>query len=534
MADREIFDIIPEGQFDDEKVKFQLEVDEEQEDTEDPEGGEDTEDTEDPEDAVFDDPDEYEDTDHAEGEDTGDIEGEDTGDVEGDEDGKGEIIDYGNDYKFGVAVPIEQSGLNEDDEESIEIITANDSSFISATGDIVVQDKNDTGDNFKLKYIPIENIAVPHKRVRLSNNVDTLVQSIRSTGLLKPLDVAALKTDNLYVLIDGYRRIIACAKVGIKKVPCVVNTKINTPDIPILEALYNHSKAYTIQEIIEYIDYIEKEKGILSASMIEYLLQMDSGDYTKLKDILNDNDDDIVSAMMNGQLTIGQAFKKLEQRRKKESKEEQEQRKVEQVYGDTKESGVEQIAGSGEEGTEAALSDEEIASLAISSEELNNADNESLETLAAEGDSVDGFEAHKQDYHNREMLDPALRKAVLVRDDNTCQCCGLSGQEYTEVLDIHHKVEVYLGGSDDIDNLLTTCVICHKLVHLYARGELHIRPESDMTAEEVTKFKKIVKLGTIIRKGMALKGMKKDELKKADKAETIGRTKPGTARQVAT
>ena len=56
--------------------------------------------------------------------------------------------------------------------------------------------------------------------------------------------------------------------------------------------------------MINYIDYLEKEKGILSASMIEYLLQMNSGDYTKLKDILNDDDDDIVSKLMDGTYTI--------------------------------------------------------------------------------------------------------------------------------------------------------------------------------------------------------------------------------------
>jgi hypothetical protein len=50
-----------------------------------------------------------------------------------------------------------------------------------------------------------------------------------------------------------------------------------------------------------------------------------------------------------------------------------------------------------------------------------------------------------------------------------------------------------------------------------------------MSADERDKFKRIVKLGNVIRKGMALKGMKKEELKKLDKADTIGRTRPGTS-----
>ena len=60
-------------------------------------------------------------------------------------------------------------------------------------------------------------------------------------------------------------------------------SQINTPDIPIVEALYNHYKKYTMEEIIKYIEYLENKKGILSPSVIEYLLQLNSGDYTKLK-----------------------------------------------------------------------------------------------------------------------------------------------------------------------------------------------------------------------------------------------------------
>lgn len=450
-------------------------------------------------------------------------------------DGEDELVDFGDVDDFGVTVDLAESGLKDDDSlDEFNIIGRDDSSFISNTGDIVVQDRNDTGDNFKLKYIDIQNIAVVG-RIRASKNVDSLVQSIKSTGLLEPLIVAPLETKGFYVLIHGYRRIIACAKSGITSIPCVINNKISTTDIPILEALYNHSKKYSIKETIAYIEYLEKEKGILSASMIEYLLQMPSGDYTKLKDILSDDDDDIVSALLNEQLTISQAFKKLEQRRKKESKEEQEMKQTAKVYVDGEDNTVDKIAGSGEEGDDSSiLSDEEIANLSISAADLKDIEDRDLDEMVEESKKMDGFEPNKQDYRNREILDPALRKAVLVRDDNTCQCCGLTGQEYTEVFDIHHIVEVYLGGSDDIDNLITTCVICHKLIHLGARGELFIRPSDEMTEEEKTKFKKILALSNVIRRGMAQKNMKKEELKKLDKAETIGRTKPGTARQVAT
>lgn len=425
-------------------------------------------------------------------------------------------------------VILDSNSLLEDDGYEV---APRDADFLSPTGEIVVMDPSDSEDNFKLIYVDIENIAIV-KRIRASNNVEDLVKSIKSTGLLKPVDVAPTSVDGVYVLLDGYRRILACARAGKRRIPCVVNTKVSVPEIPILEAMYNHSKKYSIKEMIDYIDYLEKQKGIMSASMIEYLLQMNSGDYTKLKDILNDNDDDIVSKLMDGLYTIEAAFKKLEQRRKKESAEEKDLKKATKVYEDDPESGASTIAESGETSEGAELTDEEIKSLAINASELSDAEDKDLDELINEGKDVPGFKPHKQDPKYRERLDPAQRKAVLARDNNTCQICEqISGMEFTEVLDVHHIQEVYLGGNDDINNLITACTVCHKLVHLYGRGQLNIRPTEEMSEIEQNRFKKIVTLGNIIRKGMALRGMKLEQLKKLDNADTIGRTKPGTGQE---
>ncbi len=460
-------------------------------------------------------------------------------------DSGGNMVDIGN---KGDKLPINENGGNltdrgveeiedigeiedSDDVEETEIITTND--CISDDGKLVVQSAVGN-DRFKLVYIDITKIAVV-KRVRTSKNIDDLLESIKSTGLLNPIVVAPTATDGIYVLINGYRRLLACAKLGLKEIPSIVNTKIETKDIIVLEALYNRYKPYTITETVNCIEYLKNEKGIQSTSMIEYLLQLDSGDCSKLQDVLEDNDDDIVTPLMNEQISIAQAFKKLEQRRKKESKEEKEGKQVSKVYNETEEQVLDDIRATGEEVSEdEALTDEEIESLAISNDELSESENESLDCMVEHGKEINGFEDKKQDYKHREHLDPALRKSVLARDDNTCMCCGLHGQEYVGVFDVHHKVEVYLGGSDAIDNLITVCTVCHRLIHSYGRGELYIRPEEDLSEDEKVKFKKIVKLGNKIREGMAMKGMKKEQLKKVDNLDSIGRTKPGTPIQQAT
>lgn len=434
----------------------------------------------------------------------------------------GEFYDDGAD-EFGTQV----EGIGEEDDDfglasaSVDIVSPNGNFVVQSVGE-------DEEGHFEIKYLQIEQIACTAKRIRQSHSIETLLSSIRSTGLLQPPVVAPLAIEGHYVLIKGLRRLLACAKAGMKEIPCIVNNRIATTEIPIIEAMYNHHTPYTVPEMIEYIKYLEEERSIRSPSMIEFLLQMDPGDYTKLKDILNDNDDDIVSKLRNGQLDIKSAFKALEKRRKSESREEKELQKVEGVYGDTEQSGAVALEGSGEQGTGEGLTDEELAGLAINAGQLDEADGEDLEAMCKEGDSIEGFQPHKQDPKYRERLDPALRKSVLVRDNNTCQICGIGGQEFVDVLDIHHITEVYLGGDDRMDNLITACTVCHKLVHLYGRGELHIRPMSEMSEAEAKRFKRVVKLGNVIRKQMAMRGMKTEQLKKMDNAETIGRTKPGT------
>ena len=262
---------------------------------------------------------------------------------------------------------------------------------------------------------------------------------------------------------------------------------------------------------------------------------MDSGDYNKLMDLVEDDDSEILTPLFGGQMSIQQAFKKLEQKRKKLGKEEKDTARAGKIYSNIEEYGIDRVQGSGDtaEDNDGNLTEAEINEIVNS---LGNIDDitEDGESLREEGDNIAGFKPHKQDPGERERLDPKLRKAVLARDENTCKICeDISGQEYTEVLDVHHIVEVYLGGNDDINNLITACTCCHKLVHLWGRGELHVRPFEEMEDAEAKKFKRIIKLGNIIRKGMAARGMKREELKKMDRAETIGRRLKGSSDQIA-
>lgn len=418
--------------------------------------------------------------------------------------------------------------------------------FISDTGDIVVMDDDIEENAFSLEYIDISNIILV-KTIRKARNVNAMARTIRATGLISPIVVGLTATDGIYVLIDGFMRLLGCAKAGKKRVPCIINNKVSTKDIPIVTAMYNKRQAYTINEIVDYIEYLEKEKGIMNASMIEYLLQLNSGDYTKLKDILEDNDEDIVNKLYDGVFNIEQAFKKLEQRRKKETAEEREDRQAQQVYENAENNGMAEIDGTGESADGDPLSEEQIQNLTVSASDLDSSvEDSSIGKMIEDDNNIEGFKPHKQNVNEREYIDPAIRKATLARDNFTCACCKRGGEQYVDVLDFHHIVPVFLGGVDSVDNGIMLCVACHRLVHLYSTGDLHIDaalmesdyesldevhkmryPNEQIYEDEKMRFKRIIKLGSVIRKGIAEKGMSREQYKKEHSNAGIGRRKPG-------
>ena len=426
-----------------------------------------------------------------------------------------------------------------DDTDSVAEVKTND--FIDSTGNIVVMSKGDINNTFTIEVLNYKNIAVSH-RIRSGRNVEDLVKSIQSTGLLRPLMVAPLVTEGQYVLLDGYRRLLACVRCGITNVPVVVNHRIKTTEIPVLEAMYNLNKPYNIKDMIDYIEYLEKEKGLTDPIVIEYLLAMDSGDYSKLKDVLIDNDSDIVDKLLLGQLSIQQAFKALEKRRSKESRDEKDLRKATSVYANADENGISDIEESGEVGESGdALSEEQLKSIAIDVNSLDSdLDDKSLDEMVEDSNSIKGFEAHKQKVGEREYIDPVIKKSVLARDNFTCKCCLNGGESYVDILDYHHIVPVFLGGADIPDNGITLCVACHRLVHLWGTGDLYLPKEktsvelSEMSEDdksryklELARFKRIVKIGDSIRNGIAKMGMNRQQYKKEHSNAGIGRRKPG-------
>lgn len=65
-------------------------------------------------------------------------------------------------------------------------------------------------------------------------------------------------------------------------------------------------------------------------------------------------------------------------------------------------------------------------------------------------------QCHKKLWHNSEMN--KLREKVLIRDNYSCQLCGVNNC----VLEIHHIIPIKQGGFTEMDNLITLCYFCHR------------------------------------------------------------------------
>ncbi len=66
----------------------------------------------------------------------------------------------------------------------------------------------------------------------------------------------------------------------------------------------------------------------------------------------------------------------------------------------------------------------------------------------------------KENKKQRSTLPPALRQKILKRDRYTCRYCGARAPDVE--LEVDHKIPVSRGGTDEEDNLMTSCLECNR------------------------------------------------------------------------
>lgn len=282
--------------------------------------------------------------------------------------------------------------------------------------------------------IPISEINVsPRSRKNLDpRKMERLELSISEWGQLEPILIAPLESGG-YVLLHGYRRLMAKRRLGHDTIWAIVDTTRNVALLRYIEIIANSSQIpYGFLEIMTAGQFISSKQEHFTPDIIEDMLGLERGEYLEAQFILSNRDyaEEILLKVLDGKMTILQAAESIRRKQKKDEK---------QREKELQESGA------------ADLSD-----LVGDQNEYTRVDNQ----------------PRVQSTKDRQTLPPWLIKAIEKRDNLTCQCCGLGHEDphLACVFEKHHLRPVYKGGADEESNLILLCRNCHAMVTAMDEG----------------------------------------------------------------
>lgn len=362
-----------------------------------------------------------------------------------------------------------------------------------------------------------------------------LMTSIKEMGILTPIVVTPtesyldfLSENNItssaeadalgytglrYRVLDGFRRLYACTKLGIEDLPARIIT-YKDPDLAaetgvIMSLILNRYQRHSMLESWGMMQTLELLATFTPASL-EWLLALDPGDSLRLKDVMLCEYPEIIEQFTEGKKTLLQAYNALQKTRKEENQTARDdQRSLRDVDG------AEELI---EEGTQQILSDEDVRQLLeMGSTDISDLDDDNF----GEGDNTSDMfggasDDYVQDTKDRERISPELRSQILRRDGFMCQVCGF-GEGVTSsiqlgMLETHHITAVYTGGTDSPNNFVTTCSRCHAFIHILAgfNGKIGMSKEEfeNVPDEQQRTIKNAVKYARVLLEAEAKAGKK--------------------------
>lgn len=137
----------------------------------------------------------------------------------------------------------------------------------------------------EVKEISIKNIIQndnSRSKIKSTTLVD-LMGSIKESGLLQPIGVVELE-DGTYELVYGNRRFIACKKLGMKYIPCVIGEYEQESDVLVANLVENlHRDDVSDLELGRYVNDLMSDTHSMTLSEISKRLSLSS---SKLKQTL--------------------------------------------------------------------------------------------------------------------------------------------------------------------------------------------------------------------------------------------------------
>lgn len=359
-----------------------------------------------------------------------------------------------------------------------------------------------------------------------------LTSTVKDMGVVNPIHVMTVdeesEDDNYkYILLDGVRRVYGALKNGHTEIDAIVwdfKDKDKGMDLAlVLSLVLNRVQKRSWGEIWDLYKILEMQNSFTPGAL-EYLLQLEGGDAMKLKDVMLCEYEEVKQALLNGEKNLESCYKMLQKLRKEEDALTKEDvMGVSDIVED-----AEEISGDNDEGQ---LSDEDVRELLEMTEDLDNLDDLGEDDFDALNKVDDSF-IDQQKVGDRHPLDPALRQAVLQKDNFTCQCCGMKmlGARLG-LIAVHHKLPVHVGGKDTLDNLTTLDVGCHVLLHIMERngGSILMSKEDfeKLPENEQISIKKALKLARIAIEADKRRGLSKKDVQEATRG-AISHPMPGT------
>lgn len=386
-----------------------------------------------------------------------------------------------------------------------------------------------TKDKFTIehKVIKISDIVIsePVKKGR-QVTLNGLSKSIEELGVLTPIHVMDISKEDMpmYSLLDGTRRLFGAVKNGVKEIDANVWTfndiEIGKKLALTLHLILNRNQDRRWSEIWELYQILELQMNITPGSL-EYLLQLQSGDAMKLKDVMLCDYSEVQEALLSGDKDLDGAYKLLQKLRKEED-----QLAKDDATGitDTAEEGSELVdtEKDAEDEPDVQLSDDDVRELlemadSNVSDELEDNDFSEMNTSA--------FEDEGQKVGERHPVDPAIKQGTFQRDGYKCRCCGTGGVAFLSALVYHHLIPVHAHGKDTVENGLTLCDACHLVLHCgeKAGGKIPMTKEQfeEYSEADQLRIKKILNFSKIAVEAQKRLGRSKEEI--ADAAKKASR-----------
>lgn len=375
-----------------------------------------------------------------------------------------------------------------------------------------------TSDSYTRKFekIHLDQIGFtdPVKKSR-AETMTGLTSIVKDLGVLDPIDVMTVEDpddDYKYVLISGLRRVFAALKNGQTEIDAIVwdfKDKDQGNDLALyLGLLLNRTQKRNWGEIWHLYQVLELQSAITPGTL-EYLLQLESGDAMKLKDVMLCDYDEVKQALLSGEKNLDGAYKLLAKLRKEEDKLAKED---ETGVSDTVE-GAEEIA-SDNVGEQGQLSDQDVMEL------LEMVDGVDEDVTDEDFDEVNkgSFEEEGQKVGERHPVDPAIRQGTFQRDNFRCRCCGTGGVAFLGTLVYHHAIPVSARGKDSVANGLTLCDSCHQVLHCAekAGGKIPMTKEQfeEYSEAEQLRIKRILKFAKVAVEAHKRVGNSRDKIVK--------------------